>query len=725
MAISKFLQNGKTYIEEVAEYLEARGLTTQDISIFPYQMVDYGYLTRTNDEFKPYVPEGWAYQVRAPSGDYYEDRFLLRVCNRPQRVYRKQGRGDPTPVDLPKFLHVGPPKADMTHFTSTLNDITNSDIIMFHEKFTCAALSVKLLGIPSLALSGCYNWSQGGSIKPSVRRVIELAKDKATIYICFDGDITTNQNVMLAARQFKGWINGLRPDITVVFPQVPDGQSGWDDWLPLQKDPSRAWLDELQKQGLEITAAMPIGWLIETFGLAWRATKQGDVEIEHTSDNYLRLLTHPQWAAWGKNIDGTIVHEDTLQQMTLDTFLLEYEAWLQSNVFSGRGAAVRASMVLSATIRRLETHKISVPHLILAQLPEVTKDEAQRAATQAVTTGINVVGPMSIEDTSETLLRIARDLVGLWAVEADLSPQWILALVGPSGSGKSNFIERLLAVLTHRGCKWQPAEIPKDGSRADTTEYKRIMRDSLIAMLDEYEPDEAVARKLEREFFSLSTKRQDMMRDPYSRAPAPCTLRAGIVLTTVDNNHNFVRSAKGAGAERRFIVWEMKGVVMGPDGKMTSNRKLLEELSAPILRYGYQMWRDGVGGSANEFSMPTVSQYISESNVVDKIGQLMSRGAMDDLMQADWAVGRGKGAGKHKLDGKVYRFTTKMLALYLLGAAKPLTRYELKDLELLCLDLGAQRIEGVTKLGDGRPARGVLEVHDWPAFVQNLVSRFT
>lgn len=721
MAISKFLQNGKTYIEEVAHYLEERGLTTNDIAVYPYQLVDYGYLTRFNDEYRPYVPEGWAYQVRGPSGDYYEDRFLLRVCNRPERVYRKQGKGDPVPVELPKFLHVGPPKADMTHFTSTLNELATSPVLMFHEKFTCAALSLKLLGIPSLALSGCYNWSQGGNLKPSVRRVVELAQPDATIYICFDGDVQTNQNVMLAAKQFKGWINGLRPDITVVFPQVPDGESGWDDWLPKQANPAKAWLEELQKQGLEITAAMPVGWLIETFGLAWRTSKDS-IEIEHTSDNYLKLLNHPHWAAWGKNIDGTIVNEETLQSRTLDGFLLEYEAWLQSNVFSGRGAQVRATMVLSAVQRRLEMHKISVPHLILSQLPEVTKDEALHAATQAVTAGINVVGPMSIANTAETLLRIARDLVGLWAVEADLSPQWILALVGPSGSGKSNFIERLLAVLTHRGCKWQPAEVPKHGSRADPTEYKRIMRDNLIAMLDEYEPDESVARTIEREFFSLSTKRQDSLRDPYSRSPAPATLRAGIVLTTVDNNHNFIRSAKGAGAERRFIVWEVRGVVMGPDGCMTSDRALLDALSPTIMRYGYQMWRDALGGSANEFSKVTVGEYVSDSSVVDKIGQIMSRGAMDDLLKADWSVGVGKGAGKHKTNGEVYRFTTKMLAIYLVGGAKPLTRYELKDLELLCLELGAKRVDGVSKVC-GTAARGALEVEDWPAFVSSLGER--
>lgn len=721
MAISKFLQNGKTYLEEVAEYLDARGLTVQDISIFPYQLVDYGYLTKFNDEYKPYVPEGWAYQVRGPNGDYYEDRFLLRVCNRPERVYRKQGRQDPVPVDLPKFLHVGPPKADMTHFTSTMNELANANVIMFHEKFTSAALSVKLLGVPSLALSGCYNWSQGGQIKPSVRRVIELAKQDATIYICFDGDIATNQNVMLAAKQFKGWINGLRPDITVVFPEVPDGESGWDDWLPKQEDPAKAWLAELQKQGMEITAAMPVGWLIETFGLSYRITKQGGVEIEHTSDNYLRLLNHPEWAMYGKNIDSTIVNEDTLQPFVLDHFLLEYEAWLQSHVFCGCGATVRASMVLSAVLRRLEKRKLSVPHIILSQIPEVTRDEAYAAALKATTDGINVVGPMSTENTAETLLRIARDLVGLWAVEAELAPQWILALVGPSGSGKSNFIERLLAVLTHRGCKWQPAEVPKNGSRADTVEYKRIMRDSLIAMLDEYEPDEAVARHLEREFFSLSTKRQDMMRDPYSKAPAPCTLRAGIVLTTVDNNRHFVRSAKGAGAERRFIILDVKGVVMGPDGKMTSNRALLEELSPTIMRYGYQMWRDKVTGSANEFSTPTVGDYISDANVVDKIGQMMSRSSMDDLRKADWGVCVGSG---HKGDrDKVYRFTPKMLALYLMGSTRPLTRYELKDLELLCIELGAQRTEGVAKLTSGVSARNALEVENWPRFVDSLATR--
>lgn len=724
--VSKFLQNGKTYIEEVATYLEERGLVSgKDVAIYPYQLVDYGYLVKFNDQFQPYVPEGWAYQVRGPDGAYYSDRFLLRVCNKPPNVYRRSGKNkDPELVELPKFLHVGPPKADMTHFTSTLQELVTSPVIMLHEKFSSAALAVKLLGVPSVALSGCYNWSKDRALRPSLRKVVELAQQGTKIYICFDGDLTINPNIMSAARQLKGWIDGLRPDIDVVFPVVPDNERGpgWDDWI-VSRGASAApdWLAELQKQGMEITPAMPVGWLIEAYGLSFKETKQG-IEIEHTSDNYMRLLSHPEWKGWAKNIDNNIVNTDTLEYATIDHILLEYEAWLQSMVFSGRGANVRSSMVLSAVMRRLELNKCSVPHLILANLPEVSYEEATAAATKAVTEGIEVVGPMSVPHTAETLLRVARDMVGLWAVEPELSPQWLLALVGPSGSGKSNFIERLLACLTVHGCRWQPAEVPKSGSRADPTEYKRIMRDSLVAILDEYEPDEAAARVIEREFFTLSTKRQDMLRDPYSRGPAPCYLRAGIFLTTTDNNRHFIRSIKGAGAERRFIILDVKGVVMGPDGYMTSNRALLEQLSPTILRYGFQMWQQGENSSANEYSLPTVSAYMSDAGVLDRIGQIMSRTAIEDLMKADWKVGMG--SGRHHEEGeKVYRFTVRMLAVYLVGGGKPLARYELRDLENVCLELGAQRREGIHKLAGGKPGRNVLEVYDWPNFVEALGAR--
>ncbi|WP_263749338.1 hypothetical protein, partial [Klebsiella pneumoniae] len=42
-----------------------------------------------------------------------------------------------------------------------MDELVHSPTIMIHEKFTSAALAVKLLGVPSIALSGCWNWSRG------------------------------------------------------------------------------------------------------------------------------------------------------------------------------------------------------------------------------------------------------------------------------------------------------------------------------------------------------------------------------------------------------------------------------------------------------------------------------------------------------------------------------------------------------------------------------------
>lgn len=733
MAISKFLQTGHTYIGEAAAYLEARGVAAnKDVSIVPYHCVNHGYLVKRGNLYEPWLPEGWAFRVRGPDGEYYDDRLLLRPCNKKEDIYRREkvNKGkewDVVPVDVPKFLHIGPKGADLTHFASTLHELVNSPVLMFHEKFTSAALAIKHLGVPSLALSGCTNWSKEKSLRPSVRNVVELAQHGATIYVCFDADISTNADVNYAATQLRGWITGLRPDIRVVFPIVPemaDGSNGWDDWA-VEQGPQVAehWLALLQEQGYEITPAMPAGWLIETYGLAWKATKNDGIEIEHTSDNYLKLLNHPHWRDWARNIDGTIINAETLELRDEDNFLFEYEAWLQTNVFPGSGAKVSGRMVFAAVMRRLQIHRVSFPHLVLEAMDEVSEDDALAAANRWLTEATKVVAPMTHEENVATLLRICRDLVGLWAVDPDISPQWMLALVGPSGSGKSNWPERLCAFLNVDGPerpRWQPAEVPKTGSRSDPTEYKRIMRDNLVVMLDEYEPDDTIARGLEREFFSLSTKRQDMMRDPYSRKPKACTLRAGIILTTVDTNRRFIRSAKGAGAERRFIVWEMVGTVMGPDGKMTSNRPLMEELGAVLMRYGWQMWRDKVRGSANEFSTKYVHDYISDANVSGKVnmGGLRSVDALEDeftKLGQQWAMRDG---------GKV-RISDKMLANALCPGAN-LTRGDRKDIVLMAYECGAvdaPQSSGVTALANGKKARNVLEVADWPRFIEEMFAR--
>lgn len=724
MTISKFLEQGHTYIGEAAAYLEARGVAAnKDVSIVPYHCVNHGYLLKRGNLYEPWLPAGWAFRVRSPDGEYYDDRFLLRPCNKKEDIYRRERVGkeyDVVPVDVPKFLHIGPKGADLTHFASTLNELVNSPVLMFHEKFTSAALAIKHLGIPSLALSGCTNWSKERSLRPSVRKVVELAQHGATIYVCFDADIGTNADVKYAASQLRGWISGLRPDLKVVFPIVPemaDGRNGWDDWAVDQGNNIRGeWLTILQEQGYEITPAMPIGWLIETYGLAWRVVKD-QIKIEHTSDNYLKLFNHPAWKDWGQNIDGSIINCDTLESTTEDLFLLEYEAWLQSNVFAGNGADVRRNMVVAAAMRRLQIHKVSAPHLALEAMDEVSEEEALDAANRWLTEGLKVVAPMTHDENVVTLLRICRDLCGLWAVDPNLSAQWMLALVGPSGSGKSNWPERLLACLSRAGVRWQPAEVPKNGNRSDPTEYKRIMRDNLVVMLDEYEPDDMVARTLEREFFSLSTKRQDSMRDPYSRKPAPCTLRAGIVLTTVDTNRNFIRSAKGAGAERRFIVWEVKGTVRGPDGKLTSNRTLMDELGAKLMRYGWQMWRDGAEGSANEFSINYAANYIADSNILSKSSLGSGRnlnGMEEDMikMGQQWAMTNGE-----------VRLTEKML-VNLLYSGQPLSRGDRKDFSLLARECGAREADGeVAKLADGKAARNVLVVEDWRAFVEALFVR--
>lgn len=689
MATSKFLESGKTYIGEAASYLESRGLTIQDLPIVPHKTTNLGFHTKSGEDYIPFVPEGWAYKIRHPEGDYYDDRWLLRVCNWPEeQLYQRQGKswavmkGKP-----PKFVQVSTRGADCTNYVSTIDELCHSNVIMIHEKYTSAALCKNLLGFPCIALSGCTNWSSEGKLREQMADMVRLLKPDCHIVVCFDGDLVENVNVMNAASQLKGWIGTIRDDVKVSFPlvpQLPDGMNGWDDYTVFQGANARqSWLELIANNGVDVSSALPLQYLISKFQVKVKALKD-KLLMEHTPENYRRLLGYSLWANYVQDTGGDIYDISTmpLRALTFDDLLRKYEAWLADVPFAGDGASVGHNKVSAALKEELSRRTMSIPMYLLAQQPPVTHAQALQAAHRLATEGLKVLGPMCPDQTAITLLRVARDMVALWSNDRYVDVQWALALVGPSGCGKSNFPKSFISCLDKWGYHGGVAQLAKEGSRANLDELFRQCRDSLVGVFDEYNPDERSARQVEQNLFTLSTTRIFKQRKLHEESARDEMRRAAIMLTTVDRNRNYVRSAKGAG-ERRFITLDVMGVKMW-SGRLTSDREVIAACGETLLTYGYQMYLEGSEGTATEFSEQYTADYISESGIIAKLSAVWSRmdiqAALDKFGQEQFRKGSND-----------WRFTMAQLQGLLLGDEK-LGRLDKGDFHAQMLDLGVEEI---------------------------------
>jgi hypothetical protein len=678
--------DGSTYITEAAHYLEQRGLTIQDTPILPYMAKNHGLQTA---EGQPYLLEGWAYQIRDENTVPHDAGALLRVCNYPEfPLYYRDGSEF---EDRPKFLHTG--KTPWVYYTAARDRVTNAPTVTLHEKITSAALCHKILGVPSLAVSGCTGWSHHGTMVPELEKLIQAIMPDANLIVCFDGDMLSNSNIMLAASRLKACISTARPDIVVSFPTVPPNPHGvgWDDW-GVGRSPDD-WIAALSADGVDVQEVIPLAILVEQYGVS--VGTRGTPQLEQTANNYLRLMAHPLWADIVVDYDESVYRGNTYYG-TMDTLRNDVQMWLEYSICRGYGAGVSVNNLHRAIATWAAKRRGPVALNMLRATPDVSFETARAAAVELVNEGLRIVGPMTPEETTETILRCFRDIAIRWSDRSDRAAediQWIWSLIGPTGCGKSKYPLMLLQVLEDLGFSGaRIGQLEKLGSRATFAEYSRIARDSLVAIADDYNANEHYARDMETELYTLTSSRKVAQRRLYKENAEACTLRAAYFLTTTDTNRQFIRNPEGSG-ERRFIPMEVRGHVR-VHGMVVGNREVIERCGGLLLRWAAQRGEEDVVGDATEFSRQYVRQYIQQSNIVSEVAEQFT----------DWRAVEQKMEQWYRPGTNDYRFTGPMLSSILYaGKLTPAARRRIYDWFQSC---GAAAIgQAKVNVEDGKEVR--------------------
>lgn len=604
--------DGGNYLTEAAEYLAARGLTIDDLPIIPYTCIPMGWYTREKAGlFAPFTPEGWAY-------DLGDGAFQMRVCNYPEKSLYEERNGvkKRMEVDPPKFLTSG----STLMWVSTHQELANAPLIMLHEKATSAVLCRNLLGIPSLAFMGCWGWSADGKMKPEVRRVVQSLQHGAKVAVMFDRDMSNPlKNIKDSAAKLTYLIGQMREDVEVVALEVPgNDKDGWDDWI-VREGPAaaaEALRELLASPG--VTLRMPPEFWIEQFGLSYVMKKTGPL-IEAKLQNFCKLLTSPPWTGIFRDINGGYFDENLNRVAEgIDDLYVQVACWMDENLWAGTGVAVSKEGVKDAIRRVMNANQKCAALERIKSWPEVTEEQARQAAYSFATDAIRVKGPYPIDQSVEVLLRVFRDLCYLWDGKDAKHVQWVLALVGPQGCGKSSLFENILHPLEVGGYKPSLGPVPLDEDKAI-----KIARDCLVGMFDDWHHmDRASATKAENVIYKLSTQAANLRANAkYMEDSQECPRHAALVLTTTPHNTQFLQSAKGTG-ERRFICLNVEGTVEGPMGYggkrlMVPNWELIHELSPILLRYGYQTMMAGDKAPANEWSLEHVSKFQAREWAVD------------------------------------------------------------------------------------------------------------
>jgi KaiC/GvpD/RAD55 family RecA-like ATPase len=634
--------------------------------------------------------------------------------------------------ERPKFLACGTGKKDMTYFTQPFPQMVQSNLLMIHEKYTSAVHFTEATGYPSLALSGCANWSSAGTLSPTVRQVVERMPFEAQVCILFDGDIAYSPRVYDAASKLKGWILELRPDLTVkVIPQPPMDLplNGFDDWCTLQLRKGSPLAVEcmllLESEGLDVTSRLPGGYLVQKYGLASKEDRDGNDVILHTADNYFKLFQHEKWEPYVRNTDKTIYDTtDFSRKLSLKDLTFSFQAWLESGVFTVGATAegVYKTKVADAINKTLSLPKrnVSIPLLILEGFEPVTEEEARAAAYRLSFEAMGITGPMTAEETVETWLRIATDTCALWSTDEGVQVDWVLALVGPSGSGKSKFPHNFFKCIADAGMRLSVAQIDKTGGRSNHTEILRQMRDSMVVVLDEYNPDESNARSLEQMILTLSTTRQDKFRNAYEEDSSEQVRHAALMLTTTDKNRTYIKSAENTG-ERRFITMEVSHTTTYC-GVPCMNFKLISECGRTLLRYGYQQHIAKQYKETTEFSRKYVYQYINQlvggSNVVRTLADIVNMMGGAEQLKAMF----------ERFHEEYYREATEdvrfssMQFETLIAPGLKLTHREHDWVRSFILHAGAKPI-GKARCGKGNVLKdNAYSVKDWQALVDRVLA---
>ena len=723
--------HGSTYITEAAEYLEARGLSVEDVGIIPFASKNHGLSTEDGNE---YPLMGWAFMVKGEDGVPDPNVGHLRVMNWPQDgqpLYNIFHRLDTRTkekrlnTDRPKFVQLF--KGEFLYFTLPKDKVCHAPVVMIHEKITSAELATKAMGgmMPCLALSGCWGWGKNGKMGPRIKNTIENLQQDCKVLICFDGDIRTNDRIQRAARTLKSWIMGVRPDITCVFLEVPENEHGvgWDDWATGRGAELGAdWIEEISRQGegINISGFIPPAFLADMFQLETKVIKGKDAPVPcHTLDNYQRLLKHPEFSTLAQDIGGSVFDSEDIPAggLNIDDIVNNVQTWFEKNAYRDTPEAVRQAQIKRSVESQLRRNRISVPIRLLAEQPTVTEEQARSAAFKLITQGIEVLGPMSQEDTITTLLRCCRDMVALWSLDAEVDPQWVLALVGPTGCGKSNFPHSFLRCFEEWGYRPMVAKLAKSGNRAKIEELYRACRDSMVGIFDEYDPDDASDREVEQNLFTLSSTRVTNQRLSHGEYAVECFRHASLFLTTTDKNRSYIRSSKGEG-ERRFITLEVRGTKMY-DGSLSSDRDVIAECGATMLVYGYQLFMAKDSKDATQFSRATTEQYLSKAGIAVRMGQYWANWDLSDIL-------RKFHAAYYREATSDVRFSLPILYEKLMPGER-LTRQEKADLKEMIISLGAKNV-GQGRINDPKSAKDlkkdeVWSVVDWGAWCEGLIAR--
>lgn len=681
--ISRFLSaSGITYLDKAADYLQARGLSAQDVAIVPYTSVNYGHYTKDAEGNNvPLILEGWAYCIKGPDGGARDNQYLLRICNAPTfgKVYQTINKKE-VEVELPKFVQTT--KHSVLHFCCSAKAIHPSPVLMLHEKISSAELSMKHLGAPSVAISGCIGWAKNGKLIPELKELIGALSDNARVVVCFDGDIVGNANIALSASQLKGAISTIRPDLIVTFPLVPENSVGigWDDWAVSVGDGIRdAWFKELTSDGVEVVDVLPVDYLSSAFGASFEVTKNA-IRLEQTIDNYSRLLRFPRWAGYGQDFNGEIYNNlDFIgDKKALE---VEYIRWLERSVCRGYGSKISERRVVNAIDEFLKARERPIALEMLRTLPPVGLEAAREAARLLVTKGLRVIGPMTTDETVETVLRMFRDMALRWSLEREVDVQWVWALVGPTGCGKSEFPNMLLSGLREAGyARPLNTKFEKVGGRANITEYVRVARDNLVAMVDDYKPGEVAARDVENNLYSLTSMRVNSMRELYKDRSSDQMLHAVYFLTTTDTNRQFLRSNEDSG-ERRFVVMEVEGHVPLAGGRLVGDKAIIEQCGRVLLAWAAHGGGEGVLGSATEYSERYIKKYIRQSAALSSMGE---RHINWDQIRKDMKIWYREGSND-------YRFALPALRGKLMSDGKH-SQVERADIDQLIEQCGAKSI---------------------------------
>lgn len=704
----------KNYLSEVATYLDERGLSVKDFDLVLNFTKNHNTYHKVDGQMTPLTLEGWAFRVKDHHGEYLEGGLLFRPCNWPDGlVYTKTDDGDYEPYSKPKFIQVG---GWRIHWTSSAQEIMNAPHVMLHEKFTCAQLAVKHLGYPSIGMSGCGNWSHKRTMIPELRRALTHMLPNTTLYVCLDGDIESNPDVNAAARGLLGWVKALRDDVRVVFPRVPAGFGGWDDWLAVQDYPQDAWVLELAKQGIDITPHLPAELLVSHYGLGAKVDKAGRIAILHTASNYTKLLTqHPRWRDFVVNTNQQLYELDRpSRSLETDAVARRLETWLTDEVFAGADAesvSYSAATRAAKEFAEQEAKQVSLAHHHIELLgPPVELDEARAAVRRLFTEGLRVIGPMTPEELETTMLRVFRDMVGMWGWDNKWSPQWMLCLVGASGSGKSDFPRSLLRPLIDRGFMTAVGRLYTSGDKSKPEEMARIVNSSMVAVVDEYNPPSNLgqAKQFEDLLLSITSERYSSLRRMRENDPKPTLRTASVILTTTDKNRRFLRSGKGEGAERRAIVLETVGHY-DFGGTLTSDREVIEQCGNVLLRWGLHAYKTGCfPGSATEFSVKYSADYLDEDEALRNVSKVWARGGFEDeLRRVGQALVRKSGG---------WRISASMLLEVIYPGQSNVPRETATKIRNLAVECGAKEIgkarcnglDGVDKIRDR-----VLEIKDW------------